>query len=358
MNIRQRLHQFAEIEDSQLRMGFATASDLEDWLVEELGDPEVLDGPVQTRTGWKRAVPPESIYHICSGNLSIAAETSLLISLILGSEAWFKLPSSGLPELEQKILRLPKFMSQRIHLIVEHDVELMSRCQVVVAFGSDSTIQSLRASIQPGQIFLPYGHRISLGVVTQDGATPAWAERAARETLLYHQLGCLSPQSYLCPDSTTSAAFSELLAAALDQQAPEGRSLPFEAQALIFEARQRATLAGDLVIHPKAPGAWTLVERQKSCVQPGPGFGFIEVVTSANHAETLQPWKGWISSVGYTSDTLSSADWAMWEKLGVHRLCRCGDLQHPPIAWPHDGRPRLADMIRWTYADPTLEIQF
>ena len=35
----------------------------------------------------------------------------------------------------------------------------------------------------------------------------------------------------------------------------------------------------------------------------------------------------------------------MW---GVPRVCPLGKMQRPPLAWRHDGRPPLADFIRWT----------
>jgi hypothetical protein len=34
--------------------------------------------------------------------------------------------------------------------------------------------------------------------------------------------------------------------------------------------------------------------------------------------------------------------------IGVNRVCRIGQMQRPPLTWQHDGRPNLADLVRWT----------
>ena len=32
---------------------------------------------------------------------------------------------------------------------------------------------------------------------------------------------------------------------------------------------------------------------------------------------------------------------------GALRVCALGDMQCPPLAWRHDGRPALADLVTW-----------
>jgi hypothetical protein len=32
---------------------------------------------------------------------------------------------------------------------------------------------------------------------------------------------------------------------------------------------------------------------------------------------------------------------------GVERVCRLGWMQRPPLGWRRDGRPTLADLVRW-----------
>jgi hypothetical protein len=35
-------------------------------------------------------------------------------------------------------------------------------------------------------------------------------------------------------------------------------------------------------------------------------------------------------------------------RWGVARVCRLGRMQEPPLAWRHDGRPALGDLVTWT----------
>ncbi|MEM6820499.1 MAG: acyl-CoA reductase [Verrucomicrobiota bacterium] len=357
MNLDRHISEVCRVFTQPERLGFVSEHDLYDWLRTELGSAEILDGPVQSDTGWKHAIAPSGIYHLCAGNLSIAAETSLLIALVLGSRAWFKLPSSGLTPLEALVEDLSDDMKSKITLLKEHDPEIMKACDAVVAYGSNETLEAVRREISWKQLFVCYGHKISLGSITGDGISKDWAERAVEEIMAYDQLGCLSPQSYLCSNRESAAAFTELLVSAFERyQIPETSKLPFEAQALIFESRQRAIVAGDLVVTPDNPASWTVVQREASRIEPGPGFGFIEVVPVEDRHELLQPWRNLISSVSLSSTKISEEEWAFWQHYGVHRICQMGNLQRPPLAWPHDGRPRIADLIRWCYADPDIEV--
>ncbi len=339
-------------------MGFSGVEELERWVVSELGDLGVLDGPVPTATSWQRARPVKSVYHICAGNIAVSAETSLLISILLGTKVVFKLPSSGLPELEARVKQLPQEWQQHIELIVDHDPERMLGCDAVVVFGSDETVASVHETCRPHQRVLHYGHKMSLGVVTAEGATESWARAAVQEILAYQQLGCLSPQSYLCEDAGAVEVFAELLVAAFKDQSPDSVEASLEAKALIYDARQRVAAGGDTAVVPRADASWTVVQRSDSRIKPGPGYGFIELVPApaAELPGILEPWRGKLSSVSFSADQITPEQWNFWETYGVHRLCRMGNLQRPPIAWPHDGRPRLADLVTWTYADPDLSI--
>jgi hypothetical protein len=56
----------------------------------------------------------------------------------------------------------------------------------------------------------------------------------------------------------------------------------------------------------------------------------------------------------YLQTAAVAADAARWPEIaallgaaGVTRLCPLGRTQHPSPGWHHDGRPRLADLVRW-----------
>lgn len=35
-------------------------------------------------------------------------------------------------------------------------------------------------------------------------------------------------------------------------------------------------------------------------------------------------------------------------RRGVPRVCPLGRMQQPPLAWRHDGRPAMGDLVTWT----------
>lgn len=361
MRISERLPLIVDLfaDGANERMGFSGVAELAAWVTAELGSLEVLDAPVRTETGWQRAKPVKKIYHVCAGNVEVSAETSLLIALLLGSEAVFKLPSTGLPAFIKRVERLPAVWKERIHFISTHDPQIMRECDAVVIFGSDATTETLRQECTTKQRVLCYGHKISVGMVTDAGATAEWAQAAVQEILAYQQLGCLSPQSYLCPGSEQVEVFSGHLVDAFRQQPFLSKEVSFDANAVIFNARQRTAVDGNIITIPCKGAPWTVVQRNESKIQAGPGFGFIEVVSApAEEMEKmLDPWCGKISSVSISAEKMTPKEWKFWESFGVHRFCRMGNLQRPPIAWPHDGRPRLADLVHWTYADPDLSLE-
>ncbi|HUK81295.1 MAG TPA: acyl-CoA reductase, partial [Verrucomicrobiae bacterium] len=56
-----------------------------------------------------------------------------------------------------------------------------------------------------------------------------------------------------------------------------------------------------------------------------------------------------VSTVGVapmTEQTMAFA--ASLSNMGVHRVCPIGQMQRPPLSWHHDGRPNLAELVRWT----------
>ncbi|MCX6894765.1 MAG: acyl-CoA reductase, partial [Verrucomicrobia bacterium] len=59
--------------------------------------------------------------------------------------------------------------------------------------------------------------------------------------------------------------------------------------------------------------------------------------------------RGKVSTVGLAATEgrapKLAAELARW---GATRICPLGEMQNPPLAWRHDGRPALGDLVRWT----------
>ena len=56
-----------------------------------------------------------------------------------------------------------------------------------------------------------------------------------------------------------------------------------------------------------------------------------------------------VSTVGLAATPDQAASMAQsLARWGVSRICSLGSMQNPPLTWRHDGRPALADLVRWT----------
>ena len=75
------------------------------------------------------------------------------------------------------------------------DAALCRGVDLVLAYGGQSTLQSLQALCPSSAEFHGYGHRVSFGLVTAGAASDAVARGFARDVLLYDQGGCLSPHT-------------------------------------------------------------------------------------------------------------------------------------------------------------------
>jgi len=312
-----------------------------------------LEQPVSTAGGWRQALAPRSIYHVLASNLSVSAEVSLFLGWILGARLYFKLPASGLPDFQDLVHRLPA--DAAASLLTTHDPVLMNTCDAIVAFGSDESIAALRAQIRGCPRFLTYGSKISLLWLPPGGASPDQAALAAADVAAFQQLGCLSPQACLCADPADAPVFAAALATALRAHAALLQPPPALLPAL-QEFRLRAHARGDQVweVTPE-PGPTVILPAQPR-IEPGPGCGCIAVLPAPDPAPLLEPWRGHISTLSIASPSIPSSLWSLATHWRIPRLCPAGQAQNPPLHWLHDGRPRLADLVSWTAADPALPI--
>ncbi|MDR1145897.1 MAG: hypothetical protein LBK71_07165 [Verrucomicrobiales bacterium] len=345
MHTAERLAAVADAFARRPELGFNGAAELRAFIAGELGDAELLDRPVTVGGVTLRARAPEMIYHLCAANLSVSAETSLLIGLMLGSRLVFKLPAAGLPEFCATVSALPPALRAAVTLLSRHDPALMLAADAVVAYGADETVAAIHRQTHWRQRFLGYGHKISLGLIERGDETPALAAAAAREVLAYEQLGCLSPQAYLCRDPERGEQFAALLASALAGQR-RTRPMPgldFDRAALRQHFRQAAAARGEKIL-AGAAGEYLIISGARQ-LAAGPAHAAVSVL-SAWEIPDPELWRGKLSAVSHSSP-LTPAAIAYFTDLGVSRFCPTGGLQHPPLAWRHDTRPRLADLVRW-----------
>ena len=325
-------------------------------LTTQLGHVDALDSWINREGTHSRARAPKMIYHICAGNLAVSAWTSLAHGLLLGSRNVVKLPSDREDSTTRReilafIERLPAPLRKLVETHRELDTELLHQAEAIVAFGSDTTMRSLRAMIRWDQKFVAHGHAVSLlWLADPNCLTTRQALACAVDVLTYDQLGCLSPQAICVPHGTDFDALGRKLAHALEaqwQKLGKKPSRPLSIAARVVEARDVAHALGHRVWLP--PGnhlGWTLIHEHDSTFRTSPLHGviYLRQVSDAHLATALASVAGRISTVGVAGKLTSRLE-NIFINLGVSRFCAAGTMQFPPLTWHHDGRSTLADLV-------------
>jgi hypothetical protein len=236
-------------------------------------------------------------------------------------------------------------------------VDALLGADCVVASGSDQTIASVAARVQPPRRLVGYGHRLSVAAVAPDRPADS-AARLAEDVALWDQLGCLSPLAVFVMDSDRGGApaFAEELAEALadlEERWPRG-PISTEASAAIKrerdEAEMRAAGGAPVRLHRGAGSSWTVVAEADSRIRPAPLHRFVRVQPVADITglvESLTPVRHHLASVGVGGfdDRRRNLARAL-NQLGVSRICSLGTMQAPPLSWCRDGRGVLLPLAR------------
>ena len=366
-----------------------TSRSLIQLLEEELGDPLILDmfRPKRHGRGWSRAYGPRMITHILPGNVPCVSIISLVCALLVKSESIAKIsekvlagdvrpaggvpPSSSLPALFVRGLQsVNEMLAQSITLTSwGHEQTLLTaeafhRAELVILYGSDQTIETLRPYIPRETRVIVHGPKVSLGIVAREAIARQVAQDAAWDIALYDQCGCLSPHLYYVEESGADApiVFAQWVAEALETiPLPKGIVSPSAGSAIqqlrgTIPLKGRDADLGGAVFASKEGVDWTVL------YDPDPAFSysplsrtvFIKPIkTLSDVGVYLEPIIPHLQAVGVAvSDNFiwGSKSEALLNQLGllgVCRICPIGKMQKPPLTWHHDGRFRILDLLRF-----------
>lgn len=335
-------------------LGATAEEELLAWLALELGHAGAVEGWMDYGKGKTKAIAPETILHVVSGNTPHAALQSIIGGLLLGSRNLVKLPRGGIAEVDDFVSRLPDELRAKIQTAEELPPGWLAEAEAVVVYGSDETVARFRGLASPSQIFIGYGHKASLGVIWDD---PHFAScgGAARDASLFDQQGCLSPQVFYVRDTPCGFAreYAEKLSAAMERYNrlhPRGPiSIEEKAEIANLRAAYRFRAAGDLRVALWEGGDnldWTVVYEEDPWFPASPLNRVIFVKPlPENFATAIGPAAEHIGAVGLFPCTEELAD--CHAALRPSRFCPVGRMQDPPWTWHNSGRPRLASLVKW-----------
>jgi hypothetical protein len=99
---------------------------------------------------------------------------------------------------------------------IEAEAEAIADVGAVIAFGSDATVDAVRARVPAAKHFIGYGTRYSLGLVTAGKDLASAADAAAIDICMFDQAGCMSPQTiYVVGDASRALRFATALDTAM-----------------------------------------------------------------------------------------------------------------------------------------------
>jgi hypothetical protein len=355
-----------------------TEENLRALLIQELGHVQRLDGMTATATeveGGRAAMAngPELLVHVAAGNIPNPTLTSLTLGLLTHSAQFLKcaqgtslLPrlfAHSLYEVEPKLaacLEIAEWPGGSAEL----ETPLFEEADCVTATGSDATVAALRQRVPATARFLGYGHRVSFAYIARDALfasnLPKLLAQAASDVAAWNQLGCLSPHVFyvetggaLTPEQFAAQLAGEL--ARREAEDPRGR-VPMETAAAIASRRAfyeiRAAHSPETRLwHCPHSTAWTVVYETDPLFAVSCLHRFVYVKAARDLTQALQgadAVQRSVSTVGLAATEDRARELAtQLARWGATRVCPLGQMQNPPLAWRHDGRPNLGDLVTW-----------
>jgi hypothetical protein len=229
---------------------------------------------------------------------------------------------------------------------------------VVLAFGTNQTLEAIRGKSSYGAHFVGYGTKASFGYIARqalgdESSAKSLAAGAARDLVLYESEGCMSLHVLFVErgGNVEPKAFVELLARAIERAAVEFPPGEREAavSAKVAHARdvasfRAATGRGAVFSDPHASFLATLDPPSNEAPLFLPRALGVHTVDNPSEAIAYLTQHG----VAIEATAVAPFDAALTDALavsGTHRFAAFGELQQPPIGGNHGGLPRIANFV-------------
>ncbi len=358
----------AEVLDGAF--GGWTRQSLEDWVVAELGDLGALDGFVTNGSSSRRALGPELIVAVGAHGIPTTPITDIISAVLVKAPVWLK-PASATDDLAARFAATLAENDPELGAAVVVDSwpdspggreSVLAAATTVIATGRAETVKRLRATVSPASNLIVHGPRLSAALITSE----ALAENSIRvidalacDTAFAGQMGCLSPVTAFVEASRSDVAslVEPLLEACVSRWASPPRcEAAAGEQAAFCEWRSLMDVEASAGIANRWAGdldrPWTVVARSEPehpSPPPVPQFLTLAPIDDVDRSIGLcAERKGLIATVGVAAPSERRRDIARALSMaGVERIAALGSMQRPPLDWRRDGRPTLADLVRW-----------
>jgi hypothetical protein len=355
------------------------------FVAQDFENPLVLDGFQPDRAGGRcRAYGPRLITQVFAGNVPGLPAWNLICGLLVKSATLGKsatdeplfpvLLAATIAEEDPGLGRCLGILNWRGG-DEEIEAAAFAHADAVTATGGVRAVESLSRRVPVGIPFIPYGHKVSFGVIGHEALAlnryADTARRAALDVSQYDQQGCLSPHVLFVEagGAVDPRTFTAALAAEMErfQRDRPRAAIALEESAAIERVRSdyefRAYEEGESVqLFASAAGtAWTVVyDAAPERFEVSPLNRLVRVHPFDDFASIpalLAPLRRHVQTAGIACAPQRAAEWAdALGRCGVDRICAVGQMPQPAAGWHHDGRGSLAALVRWVDLEAAAEV--
>ncbi|WP_404332113.1 acyl-CoA reductase [Mesobacillus maritimus] len=346
---------------------------LQRFLVEDFGNPILLDDfQPRVKGGFSKAFGPELIGHVWAGNVPGLPLWSFISGLLVKSGTIGKV-SSAEPLMAgwfaRQLAEVEPDLADCFAVVwwkggdEEREKCVFETADAVVGYGGNSSLEAMKSRIPLTTRFLPFGHKVSFGVVMNSSLDPrkAWdtAHQAALDIVRFDQQGCYSPHLFYVQTggSVSPLEFARSIAYELDcfEKRYPLRQLGLEEKHSIAAWRNQEELqlfssSGKEIIS-NAAANWTVVfEGDALSFRPSCLNRTVRVLAFDQPDQVfnqISPYRNLLQTIGVAGSPNELFKLAeMFGKAGGTRITALGNMTTPEAGWHHDGRFNLLDLVQ------------
>ncbi|MDO9358030.1 MAG: acyl-CoA reductase [Polaromonas sp.] len=350
------------------------------FLAEDFGNPQLLDDFVpRAKGGFSRAFGPDVAMHVWAGNVPGLCLWSLISGLLVKSGTVGKVASAE-PLMAgwfaQMLAETEPRLADALAVVwwkggdEAQEKTFFGHADLVLAYGGNASLAAVRRQVPITTRFLPFGHKLSFGLVSKAAldarrATQA-AQQAAHDVMRYDQQGCYSPHVFyverggrISPDGFARYLAAEL--SALQKKYPRRRlSLPEAAGLAEWRQAEEIRGLGAPGCDVAGDGDWTVVYNDTvQGLMPTPLNRSIRVVAVDSLRDVLPllaPHRAFLQTAGVAAAPRDLFELAgLLGGVGVTRICALGQMTSPEAGWHHDGRFNLLDLVQMVDIEASAE---
>ena len=352
------------------------------FLDEEFDQPAMLDEFRPRKSGgMSRAFGPRTIFHVFSGNVPGVQVWSLIMGLLVKSGNIGKTSMSEplFPVLfTESLAEVDKKLAETIAVLPwkggsdELEDPAVEKCEAVIVYGSNETVEKIRVKVPLHKKFLSYGHKISFAYIGKEALTSdlyyETIKKLAEDVCIYDQQSCLSPQTIYVEEGgvISGKQFAQMLGAELERyhkKRPRAKLTNEESMAIQrarshyqLESLQHENVS---VLSSQTDTSWTVIYHKETGFEGSPLNRFVHVFSVESEESVfsaIKPYQQYLQSCGLavSPDRLFSLANQLGA-YGVNRICSIGEMNQAKPGWHHDGRFNLLDLVRMTDIEMNVE---